>query len=316
MEPKVSLCTVFDHNYLPQALTMIESLETKTALAIDWHILALTDQCYEFLSNLRKSKKWKVFRIEDLEDAEFKELANSRPWREYCWTAASVFLFRTTLNSMTEFTGYVDADCYFFNDIEVFLDEMQDSSVLIFEHNFSPDRISWRKKSGIYNVGLIIGRNNQNFLRCLQRWRGQVINECVNIPELGKCGDQTYLNEWPDIYPFVKVSRRLGASLAPWNLNNFSCVSLRDNLVDNHPIDFFHFHGLYLLYQFHLFVLYIPAGGYSIRTKNYLAIYRSYVRHLMQTHQDTRNPKDLVQSRSRSKNVFHNWRQIDLVCRC
>lgn len=313
LNTSLTLCTVFDHNYLPQALTMIESVENTTRLHIEWHILALTDKCYEQLLNLEESKNWKVFRITDLEDDEFVKLSWSRPWKEFCWTAASVFLYRTVQITETKYSGYIDADCYFFNDIEFFINEMYESSVLIFKHNFSPDRMTWLHSSGVYNVGLILGKTDTNFVSCLKRWRQQVVTECVNDPELGKCGDQTYLNEWPDRYSFVKVSRRLGACLAPWNLNNFSEVCIRDNLIDGHPIDFFHFHGFSILCKLTAYILYIPAGGYHIKVNNYLDIYRSYISHLASIHQRLKIPMPRISVSSIKKNVLRNWRQFEMI---
>lgn len=281
----IALCTVFDQKYFPQALTMIESVEARTSLLIEWNVLALTKDCYESILRFENSRNWNVFQIEEIEDNEFRALADTRPWREFCWTAASVFLRYVALKTENSFVGYIDADCYFFNDIQIQLEDMGDSSVLIYEHNFSLDRQSWIAKSGKYNVGLILGKTNSDFALCLERWREQVIEECVNVPELGKCGDQTYLNDWPERYPFVKISKRRGACLAPWNLNNFSQVFIEEGKVDNTDIDFFHFHGLIFLLILRNIALYIPAGGYSIETKSFLSIYGVYIRHILQSFQ-------------------------------
>lgn len=275
----ITLCSTFDHSFLIQALTLIRSVESNTRANINWNLLALTEECYQFLINNAQSN-WNILRIEDLRDCEFSKLKSTRPWREYCWTSAAVIFNYSLKLAHTEFVGYVDADCFFLGDIENLIREISSHSLIIYRHNFSTDRISWLYKSGNFNVGVILGRNNTNSATCIADWRKNVLEECVSDPEAGKCGDQTYLNDWPMNFSFVKVSDRPGASLAPWNLNNFSRVDLTKRLVDNHDIDFFHFHGLQILAINRYLTLYQPAPGYKITTNHFLDLYMFYIREL------------------------------------
>ena len=310
-ETRVTLCTAFDHKFIIQGLTLIRSVERNTSLNISWNLLALTDECYQFLSD-NSEENWNIFRIEDLKDPEFLELKSIRPWREFCWTSASVLFNFTLESSQSEFIGYIDADCFFFGDIGDLIQELYAHSLVIYPHNFSEDREIWLKKSGVFNVGVILGKNDVNAALCISEWRQNVVQECVNEPESGKCGDQTYLNEWPTSYSFIQISDRLGASLAPWNLNNFSIVDISKLLVDDEVMDFFHFHGLKLLLINRAFSLSLPAPGYKINTENYLDIYRFYSRELIRVCKNYKLRIFKLNSLAILKMVVNNLRSLRL----
>jgi hypothetical protein len=131
---------------------------------------------------------------------------------------------------------------------------------------------------------MIIARNSRNARVCLKNWKSDVYKECVVDFERGKCGDQTYLNNWPDDYSFVAVSRNIGACVAPWNLNNYVVGELGNSLqVNGVPLIFFHFHGIECSRFLRKFLIFLPASGYIFERRGYLLIYKNYVSLLLDT---------------------------------
>jgi hypothetical protein len=277
---RINLCTLFDENFLAQGLTMIESVENNSNAEVVWTILAMDEATELKLQSLNRSNMT-VIQFRHFPDLELKALATIRPWRELCWTSAACLLnFCLNLESDAQYVGYIDADCFFLSNIAEMLVEIpHEKEFAIHEHNYSPDRMQWLEKSGRFNVGVIIGKPKSEFLKCVSRWRIQVLDRCdVNVQE-GRCGDQTYLNDWPDKYPSLHVFQSVGVGVAPWNLNNYQFTSSQnEKLVNLTTLYFFHFHGLQYRTLWNYFAVFVPAAGYQLRYVPLSEVYLPYVR--------------------------------------
>ncbi len=280
----IHLCTLFDSNFMAQGLALIQSVNEKASCQIHWTVLALDSDAVNRLVAL-SIPNVTIIPFENFDDKQLKELEGRRPWREICWTSAACLLaYCLKSGGKYDFVGYVDADCFFINDIFEMTMEIPDSkNIAIHEHRFSPDRIQWLPKSGRFNVGVVIGRPDTDFNKCIDSWRDQVLLRCdVNMSE-GRCGDQTYLNEWPKTYTSLHIFANPGIGLAPWNLNNYKIDSIDEELrIGDNKIYFYHFHGL----QFRFFrqntAIYIPAAGYQIINLPINQIYKPYVAQLLE----------------------------------
>jgi hypothetical protein len=281
-QPVITLCTLFDIRFAIQGITMIESVERHTSASINWVTLALDNETYDYLTKLQK-ENLKILRFEDLGDQELLNLFGVRPWNEICWTSAACLLSYCLKNSKAdELVAYIDADCFFFQDFLEFLDNTEPQKrIFIHGHRFSEDRAEWLNKSGRFNVGVVAGFKSDEFDQCVNRWRAQVIEDCSVNQELGKCGDQSYLNEWPNLYHSLKIVDFKGAGVAPWNLNNYR-LGLRETgpTVDGENIIFFHFHGLKFVHIGKWIWLYFIAPGYSLREDPDKFIYKKYSKEL------------------------------------
>lgn len=299
LEKALNLCTLFDSKFLLQGLTMMRSVENLASGKVIWHVLALDDETEIFLKNI-SSYSINVYTIETLGDIELRKLYGVRPWKEFCWTCAACLLI--TINKIIprgSTVGYIDADCFFFDDIFETLKPLVGKSIAVHEHRFSKDRAGWLKKSGRFNVGLVAGITGSQFDVCLERWRQQVLESCIVDYSLGKCGDQTYLNEWPEIYENLVVLNSNGVGLAPWNLNNYKIQKQGSQyLVDSDVLHFFHFHGLEIGLMGRHISVFLPASGYKLINNNYKMIYHDYINSIQQTLRGTNPPPNKFQSRS------------------
>jgi hypothetical protein len=64
----------------------------------------------------------------------------------------------------------------------------------------------------------------------------------------GKCGDQNYLDDWPDLYSALVISTNPGVGLGPWNveMRRINCMN-GGVLADTQAAVFYHYHSLRLL---------------------------------------------------------------------
>jgi len=262
---------------------MIQSVERFAAEKINWTVLALDEETFQFLTE-KKLVNLEIVTLDSIDDEDLKALKGIRPWNQLCWTSAACLL--RYVNSKIhegEIAGYIDADCLFFYDVLKTLQPLHSgSSIAIHEHRYSQDRAKWLNLSGRFNVGLVAGVKGTEFDQCIGRWRMQVLDNCEVDLVAGKCGDQTYLNEWPELYKNIAVLKNKGVAVAPWNLNNYK-VTKTNNIIkiDDSNLQFFHFHGLEIGFISKWVTVYIPAAGYSLIGNQGIQIYRAYIRELM-----------------------------------
>jgi len=259
-------CTLFDMRYAARGLAMLESLETQFVGDKTVTILAMDDTTPDMIRKMGRPS-WKVISVEHLEDAELLEVKASRPHREFCWTCAPALAARMVdIHATGDTVVYVDADLYFFASPQLLLNELADGgNILIHEHRYSEDRRHYESSSGRFNVGFVAFVVGEESRSCVQRWRRQVLDKCVLDPDNGYCGDQGYLNEWPALYPGLRILANIGGGVAPWNLLTYKVTG--DALhpsVDGTPVVFFHYHAFRTVaVEFLGNVAAIPAWGYE-----------------------------------------------------
>jgi hypothetical protein len=238
-------CTYFDQRYLPRGLAMYESLRQHCPQFRLW-VLCLDAETHNYLKEIKRSDL-EAIPMEEFEHSDelLKASRKNRSLLEYYFTCTpSLPLFIFEKNPAVDLLTYLDADLYFFAPPDSLFDEIADHSIAIIPHRFPP---LFRKaeRNGIYNVGWVSFRRDRNGLACLQRWRRQCIERCVDSNDETHFADQRYLDDWPSTYRNLIVIQHKGANLAAWNIANYE-IAVRDEkiYVDNEPLLFFHFHGL------------------------------------------------------------------------
>jgi hypothetical protein len=225
----------------------------------------------------------RLIQVEDLGDKELLAVRETRARREFCWTCPAP-LMRFVLRELAEgeIATYVDADLAFFSDPQPVFDELGDKDILIHEHRYCSRMLSYAETSGIFNVGLIAIRNSPEGRACLDRWRLQCLEKCELDPDNGYCGDQKYLDEWPQLYKNLVILRHPGAALAPWNIENYAIGSRKGQVtVDGQPLIFYHYHALVVLaYGLLGRCAVVPAHGYEFPADQRSLLYRPYARML------------------------------------
>jgi hypothetical protein len=265
-----------------QGIAMINSLrkyDQESTLVI----LALDDKIENFLHNL-DLQNTTIVKLSEIENA-FPELLSAKGNRskvEYYFTLTPAIIkySRKFSKIHTELSVYLDADLFFFNHPDLVLKDMLGDSVGIFPHRFNKKIEKKMSKFGVYNVGMVIFKHDEDGIRVLEWWYQSCIAWCHDYVENNKFADQKYLEYFENYSSKVKVFDNLGANLAPWNIENTEIKrSKRILLVNNQKLIFFHFHNLKIFRN----LLLIPHVLYraSLTTDVINNIYEPYKRELI-----------------------------------
>ena len=214
-----NLCTVSDINYLDKGLTLYESLlETSDNFIL--HYLCIDDLSYNKLKNF-ESSKLKVYNVSRLtsNDVTLYNLKN-KDYRYFCWSLASYFS-NFLIEEGKESITYIDSDIFFHEDIDTIFKEIGDKEVGIFRHRQFD--IGTYHPEGIFNVGVVFFKNGKIGKHICKWWKDAVLHR--KYPNLSTCGDQKYLDEFPNMCPddYIFIDGNIGHG-APWQwqLYNFS----------------------------------------------------------------------------------------------
>jgi hypothetical protein len=274
-------CTLFNWRYLPQGIALYWSLERAAKGDFALYVLCIDDFTLGALRSLKLTNA-RLIPMSEIEDDTLRQLREKRSIGEFCWTCTTPLLLHVMAQQPQDaVVTYVDADLWFNADPHAVLDEMGNGSIFVHEHDFADAHEQLAKSSGRFNVGLVAFRNNDEGRACLERWNSQCIDECVMDPAAGKCGDQNYLDEWPQRYPDLVISANPAVGLAPWNVGKHRITGEHYRLlVDDRPVIFYHFHALSMLRPRLAVWPVVMAAGYSFDQSLVTTLYSPYVREL------------------------------------
>lgn len=269
-----TFCTLFDKNYIYRGLALHNSL-MNVGIEFGLYILCLDSETFEVLTRLHMPNVTLLV-LKDVEDEEVLRAKENRSQVEYYWTLASVLTYYVLEKYPAILhVAYLDSDIFFFSSPESLYKELDGGSVLIIRHNYSPELRYLEKRSGIYNVGLVVFKNDQFGMACLAQWKADCLRWCYNRLEEGKFGDQMYLDSWPSSGRAVRVLQNPGGGVAPWNVAQYALSNNSGVLtVDSgYPLVFFHFHTLRMVGPGH----YVPhSKAYRFDPLVYTSIYEPY----------------------------------------
>jgi len=315
----LTFCTLFDHAYLTRGLALYRSLVRHCSRPFTLSVLCMSEPCRLILDRLALPGV-RLLGLADLGDAELVAAQGNRGVEEFFWTCTAPLL-RHMLRDLPEggVATYLDADLMFFADPALALDEIEHGDILIHEHAFHPDYARYEATSGRFNVGLVGVRNSEQGRACLERWRAQCLDACVKDADRGLCGDQKYLDEWPDLWSGTVVLTHPGAGVAPWNIHRFA-LGQRDGAyptVDGRPLVFYHFHQMRVLRDRLWGRMAVQAAyGYSFTPAQLRMIYRPYVAELRRGRRNALSGSgaDVLPSQRRPwKEILDLWRRGDVV---
>jgi hypothetical protein len=278
----VIFCTLFNKAYLPQGGALYRSLERTMGDDFLLYVLCMDEFSAAALTRLRLPRL-QIIRLAEFEDDALRNARANRTFGEYCWTCTTPLMLHVLARQPEgAVIAYVDADIRFFSSPRVILEELGDRNIFIHEHDFAAEHAHFLTIAGRFNVGVVAIRNVPEGKECLERWKSQCLADCRMDPAVGRCGDQNYLDDWPERYPGLVVSQNPGIGLGPWNIGKHHLTRREDQLlVDDRPVVFYHYHSLRIWRpRFRLRPILMVGGGYLLAPDVVRAIYRPYVREL------------------------------------
>lgn len=246
----IALCTLFNVNYLDKGLVLYDSLE-KVSNDFILYVLAMDEKCYEILCAINH-KHLVPIRFHDFENDDLRTARQNRSMGEFCWTCSSSLIEYVLDTYKHDSCTYVDADLYFYEDPKQIVDEMYEkgASALVTSHRFNKHE---RKKEAIvgkYCVEFNTFRNDKRGRNLLRVWIDQCLCCCKCVDDGMHWGDQKYIDEWPKKYDYVIETSKIGAGVAPWNINQYKIHEIDGEKIkiirsgQIQPLYFYHFEGL------------------------------------------------------------------------
>jgi hypothetical protein len=158
---------------------------------------------------------------------------------------------------------------------------------MIIEHRF-PDHLKHMDAYGIYNVQMMVFRNNNLGMECLKWWRDRCNEWCYNRLEDGKMGDQKYLDDWTIRFRGVHVLQHKGSGVALWNVMRYQIAERGPKVyVDDDPFIFYHFHQFQILKRGSYD--YGEGSIYTLTPENIRLIYKPYIRAIEEAIRQVKN---------------------------
>lgn len=225
-------------------------------MEITLHVLALNEACARTL---------KALDLPGIEiDLNLFRQKQGQTFQEFAWSCASQysdFLLNSLPGLLPDIT-YLDADLFFFSDPEKVFKEIGHRSIAITPHRLIPSK-KHLEVNGKYNVGWVTFRNTGAGRECLSNWAAMVRNKCSATEG---CGDQLYLDSFPNTYGAEVCELGIGINVAPWNVANWKLT--KGPRVDGVPIVCFHAHE---------YVHGERLTNYELRQEDRDLIYREYI---------------------------------------
>lgn len=249
-----SYVTLFDKNYLPYGLLLIQSMQENFSSKYCLYILAMDSDCEQYL----KTQNFPNVVVESLSSLMdfypvLKRLKEERTHQEFSWGLSAFSTSYILKKYMPSDITYIDADMYFYSDPSFVFEKMDDKSVLITPHNYYY-KYDQSETSGRYCVQFVTFKNDNSGPLVLEWWRQRVEECCTAKPENGLFGDQKYLDDWLSRFDCVWECDEPGMGLAPWNCCKYELVEENEKfcIIDKltklrYEIVFFHFHGAKLV---------------------------------------------------------------------
>ena len=271
--------TLFDKNYLSRGIVLYNSINSVCA-NFKLYILCLDLETKNYIDSndsIFKKAETVLLSVLESEDAELYNCKSNRSVIEYYFTLSACWPNYLLKKKLVSHICTLDADICFYSSPQKIFDYLNDYSIIITPHKFS-NELKHLEIYGIYNVSFQIFKNDLDGLSCLEKWRKQCLNWCGDYLDIenNRFADQKYLDTWMADFPsIVKVLDDNVSGLAPWNINRFKLISIKNLFfVDSEPLIYFHFQHFKLLNSFLATNWFLP---YSVKpTLTIKKLYKEY----------------------------------------
>lgn len=258
-------CTYFDSNFIYQGLALYDSLCSHAGDFRLW-VLCFDQKAYALLQELNLPRLCAIS-LNEFEAANpaLQEIKNKRSFLEYYWTTTPLLpLYILKSQPRIDTIVYLDADLFFYSDVQPIYEEWGSGSIYIIPHRFSmAARQQENLHNGIYNVGFVGFRRDASGLACLERWASQCLDWCyLRHDEPGLLGDQKYLDDWPSKYSSCIISQNDGIGVGGWNILDYKIQKKGEQIfLNNYELVMAHLNFIEMLSK-HYFA---AASSWSLR---------------------------------------------------
>ena len=245
---KTCCYTSFNYAYLPRARVLVESVRLAHP---EWQIYAvLVDELPDAgdstaLDDLFDS----VLTLADLDIPRVKSWMFKHNVVEAC-TAVKGHAMLKLMQSFDKVI-YLDPDIAIFHPLTELEDLLDTWSIVLTPHQLEPnhsemailDNELTSLRYGIFNLGFIAVRKDEEGLRFAAWWAAHLYRACYDDVANGIFTDQKYCDLVPALFKSVHVHRDPGYNVASWNLSNRRLLVTRSGSIEvnGSPLGFYHF---------------------------------------------------------------------------
>ncbi len=235
-------------NYLPKALVLAETLKkhnphVRFCLLVNEPIPAGLLDSFNIFDE--------VATIDDLDIPDKQAWLFGHSVVELCTAVKGFFMLQLLERPECSTAFYFDPDIAVFSSIDVLLNALKDSSILLTPHQTEPeetietiiDNEICSLKHGIYNLGFLGVKSSSEGLRFARWWRDRLLRFCrADIPA-GLFTDQRWIDLVPAFFTDFHILRHPGCNVCTWNLTHRRLEGeLSKGLtVNGQPLIFYHF---------------------------------------------------------------------------
>jgi hypothetical protein len=248
---RIAIYTSFAVNYLAKARVLVQSIK---AIAPEIDIIGIV--CDRFPPNIDATGE----AFDDLWMVDEYPASPVVAWifehniMELC-TAVKGWGLMRLLQSGYDFVFYLDPDCWVLEDPRQIIGLLErEMSILVVPHTTSPAQTSEgirlieisSLKHGIYNLGFLMVRNDDNGRRFAEWWAARLRGFCFADFDSGIFTDQRWFDLAVGYFPFIQVAWHKGIDVASWNIGQRAIARSNTGgyLVDGDPLVFYHFSGV------------------------------------------------------------------------
>ncbi len=251
-------------NYIPKARVLAHSLK-KYHPDLQFHVVV----CDSLPAYMRVENEPfdAIIQIEELPIPDKESWIFKHSLVELC-TAVKGFAFKEIISRhQAEKIFYFDPDIVILSSLRKLLERLDRSSLLLTPHQTVPEQSEeavidneiCSLKHGIYNLGFLGVRSNQEGMRFLHWWSDRLHKYCYDDKAGGLFTDQRWIDLVPAFFPDFCIVRDAGCNVATWNLSNRKATGTMKSgiMINGEPLVFFHFSG-------------VDSGDQKIMLKKYI----------------------------------------------
>ena len=247
-------CTYFDSNCLTKGLAMLYSLHNHDK-KYQIYVVCLDKQVLQIMEALSLPNVRLIpLQLIENKNPELRTAKKDRSTYEYTLLLTPVILkYLLQAVSAGSILMYLDAELYFFSDVDSIFQELDGASIFIQSCSLSPKKEHLCAQSK-HNTEIIAFRNDAEAISVLEWWKLRCLEytgqENIQTADgLSRFGNQKYLDYFQDISQAVRVSQNPGFGVAPWNVGEFTLSTSPDGipLVDGSRVIFYHFQSFSMI---------------------------------------------------------------------
>ncbi len=236
--------TIAAKNYLASAITLGESVMSSGTDAE--FIIILAD---EWLEESVKEIRFPIIEAKDLGISSFEDMAFKYDIVEFS-TSIKPFAIQYLFDKGYEMVMYLDPDIYVYQKLNKLFTKLRDSTIILTPHSVDGIMVGADLHyyddfllCGVYNLGFVGMKNNENGRKIIEWWSNKLERECVY--DKMYFVDQKWMELCPAIFDGVKILREKDLNIAWWNFRERKLTLNTNPYVDNFgeetAVSFIHF---------------------------------------------------------------------------